>query len=562
MTTPNDGFLEEEPSPERVDTTTEAVVDTDVATINNAREDTLKAAEEAIASPGNNTQETPPDDTPVPEYVPVLTVTMEKNPLSILKNEKAGMQPLFILRAPKRSDLEPLSDMIDDTNPDKATKETIEYISMASLGSLQLTKEGLCEGIDSREGSTWVQTIVNEKGERLFGGVPNFETPAGAPASGLAAVNRIVMAMQQGSYLRFPFWHSGYWLTFRPPKESEMLALEDAMAEQKITLAQETYGLSFKTDNAFMLAQLVDFIAEHVYASSVSVDARTLIMKHTRITDIPLLAATMANTIYPAGYAVKQPCIANPKKCNHIADVLMNIAKIRWEDSSALTKDQLAYMSARGAGIQHSVDELIKYQQQGRIADNREVKVNDKISVVLKTPMVGELIEAGHVWLAELRELAVKALTAPDYIEENSAEDRIENQMRRREYEAKTNARVHEYARLAALRQYTPWIKSVSLDDGTVVDNPEDLNTIMQHFSADENIVSAFATAVKKFMNDSTISMIAIPNIPCPSCQQQLVDDTLVHPSLIPLDAVSLFFYLRDRRINQARNSDLLASEM
>ena len=89
-------------------------------------------------------------------------------------------------------------------------------------------------------------------------------------------------------------------------------------------------------------------------------------------------------------------------------------------------------------------------------------------------------------------------------------------------------------------------------EDG-VVDDRETIEATLNTISTDDDIVTKFLEAVKIYIDDSTVQMIALPSFNCPKCQAPMVDEERKHPLLIPLEPNMLFFTLRGRRLSRAK---------
>ena len=106
---------------------------------------------------------------------------------------------------------------------------------------------------------------------------------------------------------------------------------------------------------------------------------------------------------------------------------------------------------------------------------------------------------------------------------------------------------IMEHSRLSTLRQYAHWVKRIVLlneqgeEDG-VVDDRETIEATLNTISTDDDIVTKFLEAVKIYIDDSTVQMIALPSFNCPKCQAPMVDEERKHP-----------FTLRGRRLSRAK---------
>lgn len=395
-------------------------------------------------------------------------------------------------------------------------------------------------GLSSRENAEWRQSVSYEN-LSLRAGKPNLSNTAGASSTvlGERAIVRIQQALGLGNYVQIPLWHSGIWITFRVPTDIELLNLDAIITEEKIRLGMATRGLVYSNYSAYLINHLMNFALEHVYDCTVKEHTPAMLRKLIRVSDIPLIAWGLACSIYPNGYPHSQPCMVNPEVCRHVTREQLFLPKINWVDNTALTKAQRKHMANRVA--RYTEAEILEYQNQGRAADGKVYEIRG-VSFALRVPSIDDYVNSGYQWVNDIIE------GINNLFDKNISDSRKESL-------------ILGQANLSSLRQYVHWVKSIThgdADNQVTLDDPADLNKLIELLCTDSNIVSGFMDAVSAYIEEATVSIIAIPRTRCPNCQKPddkdkedvaLMEQQHKHPYLVPIDAVNLFFTLKGYRI-------------
>jgi uncharacterized protein (DUF4415 family) len=466
------------------------------------------------------------------------TVTLDQEVLSELKADEKGLDPIYALRMP----LDELDEAVADypnINPRKGAEgrnwsDTVENaLPLVLRGSVLLSSL-------KRDGSNWRQSVEHEGVNLRIGrpalGASNDPTQR---LTGERAIMKIQGALGLGSVVQVPLWHSGIWVTIKAPSDGAMLNLERIIAEEKISLGRDSTGMIFSNASVYINNHLFNFILEHIYETTLKDYTPEKLRMLVRSTDLPTLAWALACTIYPNGYPLAQPCAVNPDVCQHITNEHLILSKLSWVDRTALTPLQKRHMANRVA--KYTVEEIQKYQSEGAMGDGKTVDVSDRLRLVLRIPTVQEYVEAGNRWVNEIIDMVDAAMTR-----KLSDEQKDELIMR--------------HSHLAALRHYSHWIKRIVLlrengeEDG-IIEDTETLEDSLTALSSDESIVDKFLDSVRQYIDDSTLSLIALPSYTCPKCQEAMTSDEKKHPHLIPLEPNMLFFILRARKLSRGRKS-------
>ena len=127
---------------------------------------------------------------------------------------------------------------------------------------------------------------------------------------------------------------------------------------------------------------------------------------------------------------------------------------------------------------------------------------------------------------------------------------------------ASQNARnqyVNEQGAATELRQYAHWIDNIIYGDNVQFENRADMEQALDALSADNVARDEILEAVRKFISESTLTMVGIPTYTCPNCKGHNVDDSTGEPfkGIIPLNVYRTFFLL----IVQLKNDIELRSQ-
>ena len=501
--------------------------------------DTTVPAEQPVVDPA---PETPAPAKPEVTIGTCPTVTLTETYRSPVV-AKSLQIPLFSLRFNSK-ELEALvaSSPQYQVNPSEASASWVDALQYGLRQTAY--QDGQLGSIGQREGSEWQQTVKYEN-IPLRAGKPALATfGAGQPMIGERAVATIQQAMGLGSYIQIPIWHSGLWITFRVPTDIELLNLETLIGEEKIRLGMETRGLIYSNYSAYMINHLINFALDHVYDCTLKDYTPDRLRKLIRVSDIPLIAWGLACSIFPNGYAHNQPCVVNPEVCRHITKETLYLPKINWVDNSALSKAQRKHMANRVARYEEK--DILAYQNEGRAADGKAYSTG-AIGYALRVPSIEDYVNNGYEWI-------------------NDISDAVDRLFDKNLSETKKEAMMIAQSNLTSLRQYAHWVKHITYtaDNGDVVEvtDPADLKKLIEILCTDSEFVKNFMESVADYIEQITISIIAIPRTRCPSCQkvetkeaEVISEDEKKHPYLVPLDAVNLFFTLGGYRTVRAKMS-------
>ena len=337
--------------------------------------------------------------------------------------------------------------------------------------------------------------------------------------------------------VQIPLWNSGLWVTFQTPENTDLMQLERQMAREKITLGWASNGRIFSHYEVYTMQTLVDFALKHVYAVTMANKEAELLKANIVVTDVPQLIWGLAVSIYPGGYPLQQPCVASPGKCDHVSELLLNIARISWVDRTKFTDNQRRHMVNRTASW--SPEKLKEYRDQFVVPEGA-VKISDTVTLQLGVPTIKEAENSGFGWVDGIANATQKAFSLR--LNDQQREDFIDEQ-----------------ASLNSLRQYAHWFRTLESTKSGVaetINDPVQLDSIIGRLCANKDMTNVAYNAILKYIDQANVNMIALPKYACPKCQKEPEAEYLKHPQLIPLDIIYVFFTLRHQRL-----ADLLAAD-
>lgn len=404
--------------------------------------------------------------------------------------------------------------------------KSLEWQYVVRQGVRNATYDEGFEDTVNRDGADFVQ-FVEVNGQKLKSANKRPPHQPGTKPTSEALLNIMRSGLGLGVPFAVPLWHSGFWIEMNPPKESELLELYRIIVAEKITLGRSTYGLMFSNTTSYTTRALLDFAMDHFRSSSVTIKEGQTLQSMIDVRDYPLLVYGIAHAIWPNGFQYQRACIADAEKCKHVVKEKLSLSKLQIVDSNALSTHQKLHMTKR---MTNSVDfeSLIRYKSEFIRGQDLVVSIGDKMKVTLKMPSVLEHIDAGYRWINGIEESYSTALT----MEENKRDDYLLSQ-----------------GKATTMRQYTHFIKSIQVGEEEATEI-NDIEELLDSLSSMDKTRDELMDKIKKFIDDSMVSIIAIPTYTCPACGKAQKDkkELKQFPDLIALDVASVFFTLLAQR--------------
>ena len=471
-----------------------------------------------------------------PPRVPRIsgTTTLFKSPRSPLSPGQAELYPLYLLNVTATELEEKAKQFPQYTVTD--SEDGVKWVEAVQYGAHHSHNDDAFMAALSRRNADWRQKVDFE-GTGLGIGRPGVaKTDGQTNYTGAAAVNLVQAKKGLGQMVIVPLWHTGIWVTFTAPSDAELFILERQLADAKISMGRETAGLIYSGTSVLISEAVVDFAITHVFDANIQDFNTQKLMQVLSIHDLQTIAWALACTIFPNGYPFSQPCVDHPDTCTHITTENLAVDKLSWTDQSALTAKQREFMNSRKT--KHTVKEILAYQAEMSRFESSLVPLGDGISMLLKVPSVQQFLDSGNRWVNTILQATQEAFG-----------DTLSNERR--------NGYVDSQAQLAQIRQYAHWISKVSIDGHGFITDQTTLENTLTTLSSDPDLTTRVLKEIGTFIDNSAISVIAIPNYSCPACGEPLSKAESQHPFLVPLDATKVFFTLRTLRLTRGSKPEI-----
>lgn len=369
------------------------------------------------------------------------------------------------------------------------------------------------------------------------------ENSGNALLTGVQAIAKATAFTSVGAVLTFKLPHSLIWLTVKAPNDGELLELERRISIERAIIGRNSQGRIFSQTDVIIKGMVLDLIFRSIIQSTYYTDDPAELRKAISQPDIEILIANYAAAIYPNGYPLVRPCLADPDHCHDLAKGRVSIVKMIRYDNNAFTHSQRMFLARRvtranPAELKAALDEFPASQKRVAIYTRQIRKggqdVEQQIIFTFRTPSVAEYLESGYLWISEL-----EAATDTAFGNKISITERDEH--------------INNAAEAAALRQYSHWVESIQYrdekgQDSGRVENVKDLYNTLERYSSDEKISDFFFEAVKEYIDSVTVAIVAIPSYDCPACKKEQPTATGKFNHLIPIDASEAFFTIQRHR--------------
>lgn len=382
-----------------------------------------------------------------------------------------------------------------------------------------------------REGSHWTNEMDHD-GHPLRAGRPR-QDPKQVTDRNLARY--MLNRSKIGSTVDVPLYSSGIWLRIRNPTLHAIAEMQDRMADLRVSLGTWTKGMSFSNTSETIASIAFNFALDHVEESNIHFSSIADLKDRISQLDMNILIWAFACTMYPDGFDFAYPCLADPKK-EHITRERLNLLRLFWTDESSLTKRQKVHMAKRFTPI--TDDDLKEYRKEATRGGSRRVMIDEEngFGVELSVPTLTDYETYGSEWIQSVIALSGNVMSEPP------------ESTRRQE-------RIDAIASQSVANWYGHWVSGIVIrgvdDIEDRVTTAEDVidETLSTVFS-DSLYADKFLSAVRTFIADSKISVVAIPSFKCPVCDTPAATEfNKRYPHLIELDALSQFFTLSVRKL-------------
>lgn len=457
---------------------------------------------------------------------PLNNAEMETNPLlEKLARDLNRNLPMLALPPESEARVREIIDQIPkiDLGKDGSARRWFATLT-SSLKNLY--DDDSLEGAASRDGAQWRQ-YLEHAGNKLSIGAIKLGATEGEKLTGNRAVMQIKALMGGGTPRQIPMPHTGMWVTMKAPGDMDTVDLYRRLAEEKIDLGRQTYGLAFSNVSSFFTGAVTNFAFDMVYDHSLrenDVDLGDVLL----VLDLPILAWGAVATMWPNGFNYTRAVLNDSGTKTATRSGTIAINKLFWADNREFSDWQRAHMSQR-FGKNMTKDNLKKYRDDFVRIKDRTVPLNDFVTLELRVPTVNQYLNAGQRWVNGIVTMVDKAFAQPP-----SDDAR--------------NTFINTQGKATNLRQFAGWIKAIHAN-GTIYDDMETIEEALDMLSEMDEVADLYMKEVRKYIEDCTLAMIAIPVE-----EGEVPPETEVnsrYPHLLPIDVFHTFFTLLVQRVEQ-----------
>lgn len=363
------------------------------------------------------------------------------------------------------------------------------------------------------------------------------------------AILRFRSLMAVGEVIQVPLWHSGIWVTIKPPTHTDIVNMQIQLANNEITLGKETNTLIYSNYSIVYDRIITEFVMKHIDSHTLKLKDGESLLDHILLYDYHTLVLAMLSAMYPKGINIVRGCynttvLDKNKKplCDFVASGQVDPKKLLWVDRGIFTNNMLSHMSNR-LDSSMSIDSVKEYQLSIKELLDKEVEITgdtgSKFKIKFSVPTIKKHLERGEKWVTEVIKMAEELYTDGDDASQK-------------------NFKINELVKASLLNIYNTFIKEVILDDGVVIKDEEAIKEILSIMTADDKAFDTFYKDIKQYMTESTVAIIATPSFTCPTCgKEQNEGRKGSFKEFIPLNIVEHFFGLCALRTEKPRNRQI-----
>jgi len=439
-----------------------------------------------------------------------------------------------------------LLEAINENNNNSVLKDYVKKGGSVPIGfnmnsiDYSLTEDMLAPNLKDGE---WSNNV--KYGSKDINILPLAIKSNGKVLNGDAAIARLASAMGVGETTQVPLWHSGFWVTLRPPKDVDIINLEILLSNNQIELGRDTNSLVFSNYSVVFNRILSDFILKHIENTTLDMSPTDDIRNYIKIQDYPLLVLGLLHGMHPNGYPLSRTCTNSTKtdengvpKCSYVMKGKVNFRKMSWVNRKMLTEDKIKHMSSR-TPKSISMKDMENYQNTLYI--NKEVTKTYhldngvKIDISLNTPMLMEHIDSGELWINNIVKNSEKVFT------DGSSE-------------TEKNNIINSTANALIVGIYSGYITRIVVNDDSDISGSDGIDSSMGFLSSDPKLLTDIINDIKTYINNNTMAIVGLPNYECPECMkiQNEENSHTDFKEIIPINAVESFFSLGALKAQEA----------
>lgn len=372
--------------------------------------------------------------------------------------------------------------------------------------------------------------------------------------SGKAAVALFTSTLGIGNVVQIPLWHSGFWVTIRPPKNQDIVSLELAIAENSIRLGRSTNTLIYSNYSVVFNRILMDFIVNHMVDTTLKLDdAEDDIRNHIVVHDFYPLVLGVLQGMFPDGIPITKTCVNTLKfkednktpLCDFVAKGKTDPSLLLFPNYKDISKNMMETMSKRTPNSV-TVNEANEYKLSIKNLKEKKFSVNTKnndgsVEFTLRIPKLYDYLNRGEEWINNIIKLSEEIFSETDSIE--SKRDKIE-----------------AILATVALGSYNSYVTEIKYGESTVTD-PSTITDVLEVMTSDANVNKILLKEIREYIGNSYVALVGTPVFECPKCKAPQTEEgnglSKSFKEFIPINVIESFFDLCVLRIMTLRRQNI-----
>ena len=358
-----------------------------------------------------------------------------------------------------------------------------------------------------------------------------------------AAVALLHSAMNVGKDIDIFLYHSGFSVTLAAPTLSQFMALDRKISENNIEIGRKVMGLMHSADTLYAQKAIMDLFFDCVKDTSLGVVSREDLINSISQFDIPIIAWALACAKYPNGFNLAMSCMAKPNECHHQWFSVINPRFMFFVDNDKLSEEQIRIASITR---RQSQEDFIRYWNEFDFGEEQNLEMpslneNIKIHITFGNPPVGHYFKNADMWIGEITRQANESFKLP--LVGNDRAAYIQSQV----MATKALTYMHFISKIV--------MTDVETGDEVEITEENDIRGVLVSISGQEGMLNHFMNGVQRFINRATLSVIALPNVKCPSCGgfHETDNEGEVNLHVVPVDPIVVFTILCQQQTHNYR---------
>lgn len=459
---------------------------------------------------------------------------LDENPTSIHRRYE-GVERIPMSSA-AMSVQEPLMSNIEVFARQAQTDDDSRWSAHVMNGTINHPAFIIGEGAMADEADTF--QIGLREGDILYrSAYPKFRSANDRELTGEEALQNMMGTLGYGRIFMGCMWNSGFWVSFRPAPPSAWAAINRAIANSHYEVLQRSYGLLNSSRTSHAVDTIISLIIPYIYSTTVKGLKLVELPRYLSSHDKHHLLWSFIAARYMNGFGIQRPCISDMTKCRHVTSETLMVSEMQRVAVNRLTDGQKALIRSRQTES-ISLDDVERYQREMSCAIDRSVTIptqhGTSYELVLTVPRLDTELMTNRRYLDETQEAILRGVTR-----ESSLDTR--------------NAALNEELTLTEMRTYAPWVKEIRVGGSITKDRPS-IEKMLGTMSLDMVSSDHFFREIRKFIDESSVSVLGLKPLVCPVCGADHGRKTMPgFGDYIPVDVVSLFSNLAQLTAELAR---------